>query len=91
MIVAYERPEDTNHASDRKLQKDFYIAMRWAYDEIRKIQQAARSRKPIVKPRWPMIFLRSPKGWTGPKSLHGVPIEKCIAVQFSYAKLKRHS
>jgi xylulose-5-phosphate/fructose-6-phosphate phosphoketolase len=76
MIVEYEDLEHTNHTSDRKLQKDFYVALRWAYDEIRKIQQAARSGKPITKPRWPMIFLRTPKGWTGPKKLHGVPIEK---------------
>jgi xylulose-5-phosphate/fructose-6-phosphate phosphoketolase len=76
MIVEYEDLENVNHASDRKLQTDFYVALRWAYDEIRNIQQAARSGKPIVKSRWPMIFLRSPKGWTGPKALHGVPIEK---------------
>lgn len=37
-----------------------------AYDEIRKIQAAARSGNPIDKPRWPMIISRSPKGWTGP-------------------------
>lgn len=33
----------------------------WAYAEIRKIQEAARSGNPMVKPRWPMIILRTPK------------------------------
>jgi phosphoketolase len=42
-----------------------------AYGEIRRIQKAAREGKPIDKPRWPMIILRSPKGWTGPPSEHG--------------------
>lgn len=36
-------------------------ALQWAVGEIRKIQSAARSGKAIVKPRWPMIILRSPK------------------------------
>ncbi|KAF8909774.1 phosphoketolase [Gymnopilus junonius] len=39
------------------------------------IQQAARSGQSIVKPRWPMIVLRTPKGWTGPKEMHGELIE----------------
>lgn len=37
------------------------IAMEWALQEIRKIQNAAREGKPITKPRWPMIILRTPK------------------------------
>ena len=42
--------------------------------EIRAIQQRARSAAPGVepeRPRWPMIILRTPKGWTGPKELDG--------------------
>lgn len=49
--------------------------MEWALSEITLIQKAARSGKPIVKPRWPMIILRTPKGWTGPTELHGEYIE----------------
>ncbi|CAE6415216.1 unnamed protein product [Rhizoctonia solani] len=41
----------------------------------RKIQQAARSGKPIVKPRWPLIIMRTPKGMTGPRSLKDTPLE----------------
>lgn len=50
-------------------------AIEWAVQEIRKIQQAARSGKPIVKPRWPMIILRTPKGFGGPKKVHGEFVE----------------
>jgi xylulose-5-phosphate/fructose-6-phosphate phosphoketolase len=43
--------------------------------EIRAIQRAARERGVRGVPRWPMIVMRTPKGWTGPKELHGKPIE----------------
>ena len=43
--------------------------------EIRAIQQEARSRGLSALPRWPMIVLRSPKGWTGPKKVDGVQVE----------------
>jgi xylulose-5-phosphate/fructose-6-phosphate phosphoketolase len=52
-----------------------YGAMEFAYHEIRRIQQAARSGQPIVKPRWPVILLRSLKGMSGIKELDGEPIE----------------
>jgi xylulose-5-phosphate/fructose-6-phosphate phosphoketolase len=54
---------------DVKVNKDMAVSMEWAYAEIRKIQHAARSGAPIDKPRWPVILLRTPKGWTGPKKL----------------------
>ncbi|BGP40709.1 hypothetical protein JCM10449v2_004671 [Rhodotorula kratochvilovae] len=57
--------------ADYAIHEDMAASMDWAYGEIRKIQDAARSGKPIDKPRWPMIILRSPKGWTGPASEHG--------------------
>jgi len=45
--------------------------------EIRRIQAEARSGgfAATDRPRWPMIVFRSPKGWTGPKEVDGVPIE----------------
>ena len=43
--------------------------------EIRRIQQEARSSGKPVRPRWPMIVLRSPKGWTGPKEVDGKKVE----------------
>jgi len=44
-------------------------------EDIRKIQRNARSNKDNSRPRWPMIILRSPKGWTGPKIVDGLQIE----------------
>lgn len=42
-----------------------------AIAEISAIQQQARSGGEVIRPRWPMIILRSPKGWTGPKEVDG--------------------
>ena len=45
-------------------------------DEIAGIQAAARrSKRPPKRPAWPMIVLRTPKGWTGPKNVDGKPVE----------------
>ncbi|MBN3766152.1 phosphoketolase family protein [Burkholderia sp. Ac-20365] len=44
-------------------------------DDIRAIQQRARHEGDIQRPRWPMIVLRSPKGWTGPREFGGHKIE----------------
>ena len=44
-------------------------------DEIRSIQQAARTQGATARPRWPMIILRTPKGWTGPKEVDGQKTE----------------
>jgi xylulose-5-phosphate/fructose-6-phosphate phosphoketolase len=43
--------------------------------EIQRIQQDARAHAFRNRPQWPMIILRSPKGWTGPKELDGKPVE----------------
>lgn len=50
-------------------------AMDDAYSEIRRIQQAARGGNPLVQPAWPMLILRSPKGWTGIKTHQGQQVE----------------
>ena len=44
-------------------------------EDIHAIQQKARSGQNTGRPRWPMIVLRSPKGWTGPKMVDGLKIE----------------
>ncbi|MBX5470747.1 MAG: phosphoketolase family protein [Thermoleophilaceae bacterium] len=46
-----------------------------AVDEIRSIQRAARGPGGRRRPRWPMIVLATPKGWTGPKEVDGLPVE----------------
>jgi xylulose-5-phosphate/fructose-6-phosphate phosphoketolase len=46
-----------------------------AFDEIRRIQKQMRARGCSHYPRWPMIVLRTPKGWTGPALVDGKPVE----------------
>ena len=46
-----------------------------AVEQIKKIQQEARAHANPTRPRWPMIVLNSPKGWTGPKVVDGLQIE----------------
>jgi xylulose-5-phosphate/fructose-6-phosphate phosphoketolase len=46
-----------------------------AVAQIRQIQQDARVHGNLTRPRWPMIVLRSPKGWTGPQLVDGRQIE----------------
>ncbi|KAK0610688.1 XFP N-terminal domain-containing protein, partial [Bombardia bombarda] len=62
--------EDLDNIND-----DLHNSLEWALAEVKKIQHAARSGKPIEKPRWPMIALRTPKGWGGPKEVDGKIIE----------------
>jgi xylulose-5-phosphate/fructose-6-phosphate phosphoketolase len=45
------------------------------YAEIRGIQQEARKNGFKKQPIWPMIILRTPKGWTCPKEVDGIPVE----------------
>jgi xylulose-5-phosphate/fructose-6-phosphate phosphoketolase len=53
----------------------FAAALDRSYARIRTIQRDARSGGVSARPRWPAIVLRSPKGWTGPKEVDGMPIE----------------
>jgi xylulose-5-phosphate/fructose-6-phosphate phosphoketolase len=50
-------------------------AMDTALDHIAVIQQVARDDGVPDRPRWPMIVLRTPKGWTGPREVDGLPVE----------------
>lgn len=45
------------------------------FAEIREIQQHARTKNISTRPRWPMIILQTPKGWTGPKEIDGKQVE----------------
>ena len=51
------------------------VTMEKVIAEIRDIQQVARRDGVSQRPRWPMIILRSPKGWTGPKEVDGKKTE----------------
>ncbi|MBI2463556.1 phosphoketolase family protein [Candidatus Peregrinibacteria bacterium] len=72
--------------NEPNLEKKMMETMEKAYMSIKKIQKMARSGKNIMKPRFPVILLRSPKGWKGIHAFaghliegsfhaHGVPIE----------------
>jgi xylulose-5-phosphate/fructose-6-phosphate phosphoketolase len=58
-----------------EVHRDFAAAVEWAHSRIVGIQRAARADGARSRPRWPAIVLRTPKGWTGPEAVDGVPIE----------------
>jgi len=45
------------------------------FNRIAEIQKAAREGKSTERPAWPMLIMRTPKGWTGPKEVDGKPVE----------------
>ena len=51
------------------------VTLETVVGEIQRIQRDARNHGFKERPRWPMIILRSPKGWTGPKVVDGKPTE----------------
>jgi xylulose-5-phosphate/fructose-6-phosphate phosphoketolase len=50
-------------------------AMDWVFREIDRIQRVARRGTRLTSTHWPLLILRSPKGWTGVKKLDGKPVE----------------
>jgi xylulose-5-phosphate/fructose-6-phosphate phosphoketolase len=50
-------------------------ALDGAFEDIREIQESARSHGVRSRPVWPMLILKTPKGWTGPKVVDGLPVE----------------
>src|SRR5262249_52147267 len=66
-VVAGDEPEAVHQA--------FAAALDDALDKIARIQHAARAEGVTTRPAWPMIVLRTPKGWTGPREVDGVPVE----------------
>jgi len=59
-----------------KVHRAMAAALDDVLDDIGRIRAAARSSaRPVERPRWPMIILRTPKGWTGPKVVDGQPVE----------------
>lgn len=55
--------------------REFAAVLEQVLAEIREIQRRARVDGAWERPRWPMIILETPKGWTGPRELDGRPIE----------------
>jgi len=67
LIVAGDEPAPVHQALAGALDE--------ALDQIAEIQRAARKDGHETRPQWPMIVLRTPKGWTGPKEVDGLPVE----------------
>jgi xylulose-5-phosphate/fructose-6-phosphate phosphoketolase len=73
----YEPLSVTIEASDDHLDahQRFASVLDDALDRIHAIQHNARAEGNTDRPTWPMIVLRSPKGWTGPRQVDGLPME----------------
>ncbi len=67
IFVAGDEPFDVH--------EQLAAALDRALDEIADIQTTARRHTTSGRPVWPMIVLRTPKGWTGPKTVDGLPVE----------------
>ncbi|WP_143310902.1 phosphoketolase family protein [Chitinophaga vietnamensis] len=67
IFVGGDDPMDVHEALADALDK--------AYHQIRYMQSTVRGGQPFALPRWPLIILRTLKGWTGPASWNGQPIE----------------
>ena len=69
------RPYFVEGDEPEKMHQKMAATLDQCIDDIRAIQQRARHEGDIQRPRWPMIVLRSPKGWTGPREFGGHKIE----------------
>ncbi len=58
-----------------RMHQQFAATLETCYARIRAIQEDARKNGVSGRPRWPAIVLRTPKGWTGPAVVGGMPIE----------------
>ena len=70
LLVTSELDEPPADAHQR-----FAAALDEALDDIRSFQDASRQGDTSERPRWPMLILRSPKGWTGPREVDGLQVE----------------
>jgi len=69
------RPYFVEGHEPEKMHQRMAHVLETAVAEIRSIQSEARSARTVSRPVWPMIVLRTPKGWTGPKVVDGKPVE----------------
>ncbi|MEU6844286.1 phosphoketolase family protein [Streptomyces sp. NPDC046716] len=58
-----------------RVHRELAQALDRCLDRIARIQHEARTAGATARPRWPMIVLRTPKGWTGPRTVDGEPVE----------------
>lgn len=76
LFVGYGyRPYVVEGSDPKRVHQLMAATLDRAFDEIAAIQRRAREHGDATRPRWPMIILRTPKGWTGPKMVDGKPCE----------------
>ncbi len=76
LLTGYgHRPYFVEGSEPRAMHEAMAATLDEAIAEIRSIQRDARQNGAVGRPRWPMIVLRTPKGWTGPKEVDGEPVE----------------
>ncbi|WP_151770558.1 phosphoketolase family protein [Streptomyces abyssomicinicus] len=68
-------PVHVTGSDPEQVHRDMAAALDQVLDRIALIQRTARQEGVTDRPRWPMIVLRTPKGWTGPSEVDGVPVE----------------
>jgi xylulose-5-phosphate/fructose-6-phosphate phosphoketolase len=66
-FVEGDQPEEVH--------RQLWEVLDWAYHEIRRIQESARTKGVHGMPEWPLLVLRTPKGWTCPREIDGKLIE----------------
>jgi xylulose-5-phosphate/fructose-6-phosphate phosphoketolase len=66
-VVSGDEPEQVH--------RELAAALDASLDAIAAIQEEARVERKVARPRWPMIVLRTPKGWTGPHEVDGQQVE----------------
>jgi xylulose-5-phosphate/fructose-6-phosphate phosphoketolase len=69
------RPVYVEGSEPEEMHQRMAAVMDEVIDEIRSIQERARAGQLAERPRWPMIVLVTPKGWTGPAEVDGLPVE----------------
>jgi xylulose-5-phosphate/fructose-6-phosphate phosphoketolase len=75
-----------------RVHQAFAATLDRCYERIREIQRDAREHGVFDRARWPSIVLRTPKGWTGPKVVDGLPVEGTFrAHQVPLANVKTDS
>ena len=85
------RPHFVEGSDPEEMHRKMAATVDGIISEIRAIQQKARQEGITSRPLWPMIILRSPKGWTGPKEVDGLKTEgfwRSHQVPFSEMKEK---
>jgi len=76
LFVGYGyKPYFVEGSEPRKVHRLMSEALDATVAEIKEIQRDARANGSVTRPRWPMIVLRTPKGWTGPKEVDGKKTE----------------